>query len=391
MSVLERRLACPGSALAEQGRPNTSSAAADRGTMLHDAAAKALISGVDADDVLDDDAEGAALVQVYLDEVRAVHARLGGVLLVEHQFHLSDLSEWLWGTADAVILAPPNLAVLDLKTGGHVVPIQRPNGTPNLQLAGYALGAMQAVPAGEVIDQVELVVVQPARGGAHRLVVDSMDLSDLAADIIDGVTAGTQPDAAREAGEHCLFCRAKVGCPALREAAYSGTRVAAADEFDVVTEVLELEQIDPPSPLDLTPDQLGRALQAADVMDIWVSAVRQHATDLADRGEPIPGYKLVQRRGVRSFRKESLDQVERLARNVGLQDEDILTPPKLRTPKQLEQAFKARKITPPSKNIWEGLVVTSNPGTALVPEADPRPALLRGARHEFEVEPDSFE
>jgi hypothetical protein len=45
MSVLERRFMCPGSMKAEEGRPNTTSVYAKRGTDLHEIAAACLREG----------------------------------------------------------------------------------------------------------------------------------------------------------------------------------------------------------------------------------------------------------------------------------------------------------------------------------------------------------
>ena len=109
MSVLERRAACPGSMQAEQGRQDRKTEYAQRGTDLHEIAARCLYTSVDAADLLEDDVDGIDLVQPYLDTVRAAHQRLGGELFVERQFELQGLSQYFWDTADAVIVAPPTL------------------------------------------------------------------------------------------------------------------------------------------------------------------------------------------------------------------------------------------------------------------------------------------
>jgi hypothetical protein len=384
MSVLERRIACPGSAQAEMGRPDTSSAAADRGTLLHEAAAKALLSGVDADDVLEDDDQGVEIVQAYLDEVRATHDRLGGTLLVEHRFHLTDIADELWGTADAVIVAPPRVAVLDLKTGGgHFVPVTKPDGRPNVQLAGYSLGGMQAVPKGVVIDDVELVVVQPLRGGVQRAIYDSMDIADLGVDLLEAVTAGNAENPERRASDECRWCKARLDCPALRQAAFAAAQLEFADisvdDDDILAGTAAFA---PPSPTEMTPEQIANALQAAEIMDVWISAMRQHGFAEAERGRPPAGFKLVQRRGIRQWVPGKIADVAAALKTIGVQAVDIWTQPKLVSPAKVEKTLKTLKL---QLDLADAVKV-SNPGLTLVPVADKRPAVepAKTAASEFD-------
>jgi hypothetical protein len=164
MSVLERRFCCPASMRLEEGRPSHETEYSLRGTGLHAAAAEALEGGQEASGVLPDDVDGQDIIAPWLALVRAAHELLGGELLVEHQFSLAALHDLYWGTADAVIVSPPALWVGDLKTGGgHPVPVRRPDGRPNFQLAGYALGVLQSLPQGTRIETVTLCVSQPRR------------------------------------------------------------------------------------------------------------------------------------------------------------------------------------------------------------------------------------
>jgi len=368
MSVLERRFCCPGSMKAEAGRPNTTSVYAKRGTDLHEVAAACLRENLSPFDVIPEDPEGAELVMAYLIEVQSAHDRLGGTLHVEQAFELTALSELYWGTADAVILSPPVLYVADLKTGrGHAIPVRRDDGRVNLQLGGYGLGALHSLPAGlaHEITSIELVVVQPALGPPQRTTMTVAEVQDLAADLLEIAEAALDPLAPRIAGDHCRFCRASGDCPALRERAL----VAARTEFgprDLVW----------PDPARMSPMELSSVLTEADMIDLWLVAVRAHAKSLADRGEEIPGWKLVDKRGRRVWANE--DDAERI---VG-----ALTPSvfytKFHSPTQAEKILKAEKLKKPVQ--WNELVTMSDPGTALVPASDPRaPVGPRGI--EFEI------
>jgi hypothetical protein len=368
MSVLERRFMCFGSMKAEEGRPNTTSVYAKRGTDLHEVAAACLREGLSPFDVISEDPEGAELVMAWVIEVQSAHDRLGGTLHVEQAFELTALSDLYWGTADAVILSPPVLYVADLKTGrGHAVPVRRDDGRVNLQLGGYGLGALHSLPAGlaHEITSIELVVVQPALGPPQRTMMTTAEVHDLAADLIEIAEAALDPSAPRIAGEHCKYCRASGDCPALRERAL----VAARTEFT------HTEDLVPPRPDRMTLLQLSRVLEEADMVDQWLAAVRAHAKSLADKGEEIPGWKLVDRRGKRVWANEN--DAERI---VG-----ALTPSmfytKFQSPTQAEKILKAEKLKKPAQ--WNELVTMSDPGTALVPASDPRaPVVPRGIEFE---------
>jgi len=375
MSVLERRYCCPGSMKAEEGRPNTTSVYAKRGTDLHEVGASCLREHLNPLEVISEDPEGAEMVLAYQIEVESAHDRLGGTLHVEQAFELSALSELYWGTADAVIIAPPVLYVADLKTGrGHAVPVRREDGRVNLQLGGYGLGALHSLPAGlaHEITSIELVVVQPALGPPQRTVMTIAEVQDLAADLIEIAEASLDPSAPRIAGEHCRFCRASGDCPALRDKALFAARL---EFYTPGAELVEGFPI-PPAPSTLTTAELGHVLEGAAIIDEWLAAVRAHAKSLADKGEKIPGWKLVDKRGRRVWANE--DDAERI---VGALSPSMFYT-KFHSPTQAEKILKAQKLKKPAQ--WNELVTLSDPGTALVPASDPRvPVVPRGI--EFEI------
>jgi len=376
MSALERRFMCPGSMKAEEGRPNTASVYAQRGTDLHEVAAACLREGrLSPFDVIPEDPEGAELVMAYVIEVQSAHDRLSGELNVEQAFELSALSELYWGTADAVIIAPPVLYVADFKTGrGVAVPVRREDGRVNLQLGGYGLGALHGLPAGlaHEITSIELCVVQPTLGPPQRTVMTTAEVQDLAADLIEIAERALDPSAPRIAGDHCRFCRAAGDCPALRAKAMAN----AMAEFEAAADPAIVAAV-PPRPESLTPVQLGHVLEGADLIDEWLSAVRAHAKALADRGEEIPGWKLVDKRGRRVWVNEPSAEH---AMSVLLGDAAYVT--KLHSPTQIEKILRAKKLKKPAH--WNELVTLSDPGTTLAPASDPRaPAGPRAI--EFEI------
>jgi hypothetical protein len=309
--------------------------------------------------------------------VRHAATALGGELLIEHEFHLESLSALYWGTADCVIINPPVLWVCDLKTGaGHPVPIRRPDGRVNLQLGGYALGALHSLPpgVGNEITEVALCVVQPRLGPPQDTTMSAGEVQDLAADLIEIAEAAQAPDAPLVAGDHCRFCRASGDCPELRRVALERASV----EFDLATDPAIVAPM-PPSPASLTPDQLGRILIGADLLEAWLTAVRARAKALADKGVEILDHKLVNRRGRRIW----VDETEAAKALNPLLPADDLYVVKTVSPAQADKALKRLKAKRPG--AWDKLVTTTDPGTALVPLADPRPAVSPRAV-EFSVE-----
>jgi hypothetical protein len=376
MSVLERRASCPGSMRMEEGKPNTTSVYAQRGNFLHAAAAACLDEHLDAAEYLSDDLDGAAIIEPYLDKVRSTGQRMGGQLLIEQGFHLQGIHELYWGTCDACVVAPPRLWVCDLKTGaGHAVPIRRPDGRVNFQLGGYGLGALNSLPpdAANAIDEIELCIVQPPLGPPQSTVMTLAEIQDLAADLVEIAEAATAPDAPLVAGEHCAFCRAAGECPALRASALQ----AASLEFDVIAPDAPPTLL--PNPSHLTLDELAHCLSSAEIVDVWVSAVRAHAKAIADKGTQIPGWKLVNRRGRRQWADEH--DASRILGPMAPGGEMFTT--ELLSPAQAEKTLKRLKLKPPPE--WDDLVTVSDPGTALVMQSDPRPAVGPRIAHEFEA------
>lgn len=389
MSVLERRLGCPGSAAAERGIPDRASPAASRGSSLHEAAAQALQTGASGAEVWQEDDDGVALIDEYLRVVRGVHQRLGGDLYIEYRFDLADLHPELFGTADAVVVAPPVVAVIDFKSGqGHRVDVTRKDGRPNLQLAGYGLGALSLLPDHAAVQALELHIVQPLNGGHTTTTLDPLGIADVAADILDIVEAALRADAPRHAGDWCRWCRAAFVCPALRDAALDAVQA----EFDDVAENGFDCRL--PEPTHMPPEDLARALGAAHVLDLWIAAVRQHAYAEAQHGRLPPGWKLVTRKGRRKWSGEADEAVIRnlLIHRYGMAEEAVFTRQPC-TPTQAETRLKRLLGRVPSRD-WSiiqqqihDLTVTGNTGYALVPETDAREAIANGPEVEFESSP----
>ena len=127
----------------------------------------------------------------------------------------------------------------------------------------------------------------------------------------------------------------------------------------------------------MTPVELSQcSRRGAEIIDQWLSAVRAHAKAIADKGEEIPGWKLVDKRGRRVW----ADEEAATTTMKGLLREDAFAH-KLHSPTQIEKVLKSHKLKKPPQ--WNTLVTMSDPGTALVPVSDPRAAV--SPRIEFEI------
>ena len=110
------------------------------------------------------------------------------------------------------------------------------------------------------------------------------------------------------------------------------------------------------SPPHLRPEELGRVLEGAEIIDQWLAAVRAHAKSTADKGVEIPGWKLVDKRGRRVWANEEAATTTMK----GLLREDAFAH-KLHSPTQIEKVLKSHKLKKPAQ--WSELVTMSDPGT----------------------------
>jgi len=88
------------------------------------------------------------------------------------------------------------------------------------------------------------------------------------------------------------------------------------------------------------------------------------------QGNIPDGLKLVDKRSNRSWKDEG-EAIEAL-QFLGLNKNDIMTVPKLKSPAQVEKIFKNKKEAAP---LVSPLVQTKSSGTVLVKEDDKRPAI----------------
>lgn len=330
-------------------------------------------SYVEADFEIEVTEDDANAVQVYLDTIDEYLAVYGlnyfQDLRCEVKFDLTHLDPDAFGTCDAVIVVPFNrIIVIDYKHGqGHVVEVDM-----NKQFFYYALGAYYAIPADERdhLAYVEVCVVQPrARhelGGVRSVVYPIAELMQFEQGLRDAIKRVRTGDPALAVGSHCKFCNAKPVCPAFK----ANIQKVAQLEFDRV----DAQPLDLPKPSSLSPERLSHIIANAELLKSWASECIALGHRIAEAGQAIPGYKLVEKKANRRWKceKDVQDAFE-------LEFGDTIFTKKLRSPAQLEKLLKKRKAE--LEPYWE----TPSGGKTLVAENDIRKGVLPDAVTDFDV------
>jgi hypothetical protein len=382
-SSSDRWMNCAGSLRLSRGVPATTSSYAEEGTVAHELGATCLTHERDTVEFIDRqilghvvDDEMAEHIQTYIDHVRS-EIEPGDVVMIEQKFTLERLGPPvpMFGTCDAAIYKPRQrlLKIKDLKYGAGVAV----EAVANPQMRYYGLGGMLSLPDDMPVTAVETTIFQPRaphRAGPVRSeTLSAFELVEWSGDLLEAVSRTLKVDAPLVAGDWCRFCPAVGFCPALREAAF----VSAQHSFSVIEDEPVLTV--PPSAEHLTSAQLGRVLDAADLIDLWVSAARAEAFDRLGQGEPVPGWKLVPKRAQRSWDGSEDDVVAELQVQFGLHPADIYSQ-KLRSPAQIE------KLLPKAERpALADLYSKASSGVTLAPDTDHRTPLTTRAAGVFAV------
>lgn len=359
-SSAHRWIECYGSVALCADVPDRDSVYAREGTFVHDIAARCLEQGKDAHSYLNiksDDGEFTVTEEMckhvndYCELIEALATMWGGKPLIETRV---QVSEHIWGTADAILLSSDGkvLHVIDLKYGkGKIVEAEG-----NYQALSYAIGALNSLDpvAAAAVQYVVIHIYQPRAGGdAWREWEVSPAGIDSARDTLlraeSQILAGNQE---LKTGAWCQFCDAAATCPARHAEARAAARDVFADNV-------------PPPVETLTPEQVARIIELTPRVEDWLKAIHDLAVRKLERGEAVPGYKLVEKTGNRKWRDETATRD-----TLSLYGIDPNTAPKLISPAEAERRISAASVKLSVGSMVERPVT----GQALVPESDKRPA-----------------
>lgn len=364
---------CPGSVQLSAGLESKAGFAAAEGTVAHGVAEQMLRDDAypAAASVLQQDGFDIEVTRDMLDHCREYKVIVDDLCTentvrhVEHKFHLSQVHDALFGTADCVLWDPvrQHLDVVDFKYGaGHAVEADN-----NVQLQYYAVGA--AMTLGYNPKTIDLHIVQPRcphHEGPHRTArMDPLDLLDFAAYLLASVKETEKPDAAIRAGDWCRYCPAAGvpgRCPEQSRHANELAKVA-------FTPALPYE-----------PELLADWLDRLPILEAQIKAVREFAYNEAEAGRVPPRYKLVEKRATEKWKPDV--HPAGIANEFNLDVDDVIEEVKLKSPAQL------RKLVP-GKNDKERaaklapFTVKESSGHTLVHEDDKRAPVALSAQAAF--------
>jgi hypothetical protein len=351
-STAKRVMNCPGSvALVQKMPPQPSSKYADEGTLLHNVIAEVVMSDKPPetwlgtkynDQILTLDLIDNKLVPA-LAALDQIDPKKEMEFDAETRVGFGDLLPGVFGSTDLIGRIGKRAVVLDWKFGdGVAVDVEE-----NSQLMFYAAAAMRTRETRWAfidVEEIEMVIVQPPQ--VKRWVTTPARIAQFEKDLVKAVKLAQQPDAELKIGDHCRWCAAKPICPQMT-GAVDRVLKTQVEAIDVQT--------------------LGSYLANADILEDWIKDLRALAHQIIDSGAPVPGYKLVAKRGTRQWVDETKAKVALMHLAVNPYKEAELI-----SPAQAEKELKKSKKTLP-----DDLVVSVSSGTTLAVESDPRPAVLQ--------------
>lgn len=374
-SSSERWLNCPASvALCDKAPPSKSSSYAEEGTTAHEVLEHILNAYINGgkprstalmlkkkypEEMVDHAMEAFRWIE------REHSARVGATVLCETRCELPVSEPDQFGTTDAAIVELfGRLTVIDYKYGAGI-PVEVEE---NSQLIYYALGLAHKYDYN--FAEVEIVVIQPRaeheRGPVRSWVTTIEHLQHWQSVFQNGIDTAKDPKAPFATGKWCRFCPAATICPEVSTRSLAQAKVDfepfngdAAALVPVHSETSGLSDF-----------AVANILDAAPRIRAWLDAVEEHAAHAIERGESIPGYKLVAKRSTRKW--VNPEKLEKKARR--LFGDRAFSEPELLSPAQLEKALAGLRDPGVAGFIADNTTSLSS-GTTLVPDSDKRPAV----------------
>lgn len=290
-SASARLLACPGSAKASMGLPDQMSLFADEG---HDAHALAEIRlserlGFTTKEKVEDltwysqemedyISEYVSYVMEHVEEAKAKCT--DATVLVELRVAAPKYDESLFGSTDVAIIADSELTIIDLKYG-RGVPV---SAKENTQEMCYGLCAMETFGSLYDIERIKLCIFQPRIGNVSEWELTVEELYKWADGVlkpgIEKIRSGSEEF---NPSRHCIFCKAKPICKALRD------------------KNLELAKHEFRPAFLMDDSEIEEVLDKADDFTNWINSVKEFALEDAMRGKKYEHYKLVEGRSNRKY------------------------------------------------------------------------------------------
>lgn len=352
---------------ASEGYPNTSSEPARKGTAEHLVLEECILFSDDpqrylgrivrfwADDtengwtvppgekesnhvVLDQDA--CDRVDIAVAFVERVAALTGARVYAERRVPIGHVTgeHGARGTSDIVLLYGRTLHVMDFKGGRMEVRVRRADGTPNLQLALYALGVIEDLGLTEAdIDDIVLTVIQPMLGATPETRLSWAELMATGEWLRQRAIEVDANPTYQPSSEHCEWCPARGEC-----------RPAAEFVLAQMKRSLDVAW-------------LGEMYEQVAMVRGWADAVEAKVKDTLLAGQPVSlpsGEALgldTGRRGSREWKND--DAVASAMLDAGVAEDLIYEPRVVRSPAKIESDAKVRRKHEPKIQpvVWLAL------------------------------------
>ena len=364
-SGAHRWLVCTPSARLEEHFPETTSSAAEEGTLAHELAELKLrhyfyttdvgkqkysrrLNKFKKDELWQDEMD--RYTEDYLDYIKATALNLHVQPYVEIEKKL-DLTEWIpegFGTSDCTLVYSGTVHVIDFKYGKGV----RVDAEKNPQMMLYALGAYAAYKMLYPVKKVKMTIFQPRIDHVSEWECSLDELLAFGEEVKAKATLAVDGKGEYHPDEKaCRFCRAKAQCRARSD--YNVKKAFNIGEM-------------PPL---ISPEEAGkRLLELQDVVK-YQKDLQEWALSECLAGNEVPGWKAVEGRSNRNW--SDMDAAFEKLIQSEITPEEMLYEKKPLTLAQVETMI-GKKVFQESV----GEFVTKSPGKpTLVKESDKRTAI----------------
>lgn len=376
----KRWLECAASIQMEEAIPReeTTNFYAEEGTAAHELGAFCLEEELEPESQYGKEFNGFIVDKEMANQVKKYTKYVTGLLTwenqlwIESQVNLSFLHEDMFGTADAIIVSPTSVEIIDLKYGkGVVVEVER-----NTQLMIYALGVLAHLAKHGVKfvpdSLVKLTIVQPRAphidGPIRSWEISIADLRKFKNEVVECIQLTKLDEPPFGPGdEQCRWCAAAPTCKAYASHNLDLAKLEFAD-FAKSPREFKNSFADINS---LSMDDFTRILKHAKSLEQWLKNCVEHATSLLKAGKPVTGYKLVFGRSIRAW--DDFDNVASTLLNHGIAEEDLYIS-KIKSPSQMEKFLSSEEW-----NLIQDQVVKPKGKIVMAPETDSRQAVSPNA------------
>lgn len=299
------------------------------------------------------------------------------------------IPEW-GGSIDVTLLAPDFLELVDFKDGG------KPVSPETNQLITYGMGVLNTLRAtgSSLPSTIRCTIIQPKVYEQPRSVDYSLEEFMARVEALRlQMLLSMQPQAPKKAGDHCKYCRgAKAGrCDEFNK----GASVVISEIFktanNVVAEVasaavpagngaqlhalpFQLPEINSETPVDV----LAAIIDAKPLIYAIIKEAEEEGSKRALAGAHVPGHKLVNSITHRRWAKDALKQLRAMRLKA-----DVYMEEKLKSPKAVLESDEVKSMSEKRRQKIEELVTKPTGNPVLVPESDPRPAVVKDVAQIF--------